>query len=166
MKRKMIPRIRVVLKKHQRTNIKNILYLWIITDNTRVKDFSETIWFISMCFEIFWQSCKISRIVSEIIAEIVKLGRIRSSWSLTRIEENSYRLLLEKQGDLRKCSNLIAVTQMWHVTPWVSRAPPNPPLPAFLGPNGIFKPLIKAFQSIIEKMFLKGRRQQNSNERP
>ena len=119
-----------------------------------------------MCFEIFWQSCKISGIVSEIIAEIVKFGRIRSSWSLTRIEENSYRLLLEKQGDLRKCSNLIAVTQMWHVTPWVSHAPPNPPLLAFLGPNGIFKPLIKAFQSIIEKMFLKGRRQQNLNERP
>ena len=48
----------------------------------------------------------------------------------------SYRQILEKQEYLRKYSILIADTQLWHVTPWVSRAPPYPPLPDFLGPNG------------------------------
>ena len=55
-----------------------------------------------------------------------------------RLIEENYNKDLEKQRDLRDCLGLVAVTQLWHMAQWVSRAPSHHTLPAFLNLNGTF----------------------------
>ena len=47
-----------------------------------------------------------------------------------------YQKNLQKREDLRNFSDLQGVTLLWHVVQWVSCAPPNNTLPAFLNPHG------------------------------
>ena len=64
------------------------------------------------------------------------LFKTKNFWLLFLL---NYHKVQEKRGDLRGYFVFLAVTQLGHVAPLVSRAPPNPPLPAFLGANGIWK---------------------------
>ena len=42
----------------------------------------------------------------------------------------------KKQGDFENSLVMLGFTPLWHVAQWVSRAPPNHTLPAFLNLNG------------------------------
>ena len=55
---------------------------------------------------------------------------------LFEIKITELPLWSKKREDLRNFLVLLGVTALWHVAQWLSRAPPNHILPAFLNHNG------------------------------
>ena len=57
----------------------------------------------------------------------------------------SYHKYPEKQEDFRNSFVLLGVTSLWHVAQWVSRAPPQRTLSAFLDLNGRIISFLEGF---------------------